>query len=90
MSPWYPVRFHWEQLPNPENWRAGVLDKLADPNTPVHFNLDGVDVWKGVQRASSGGGGPTDWELLQIKQNPEFWHKLQFWKDGTPVENPFQ
>jgi hypothetical protein len=38
----------WKQLPDTTNWRSGVLDKLADPNTQVHFNLDGVDVWGGL------------------------------------------
>jgi hypothetical protein len=48
------------------------VEKLADPNTLVHFNLDGVDVWQGVSRAAAGRGGATDWELLTIRQNPEF------------------
>ena len=73
-----------------ENWQATVLQKLADPNTTVHFNLDQVDVWPGVTRAASGQGGPTDWELLQIQQNPQFWDTIQFWKDGAPVANPFK
>ncbi|NOU27758.1 MAG: hypothetical protein HOO96_07640 [Polyangiaceae bacterium] len=80
----------WKQLPDTTNWRSGVLDKLADSNTQVHFNLDGVDVWKGVSRAASGRGGPTDWELLTIRQNPQFWDTLQFWKGGLPAPNPFQ
>ena len=80
----------WKQLPDAANWKSGVLEKLADPNTPVHFNLNGVDVWPGVQRAASGLGGPTDWELLQIKQNPQFWDSLQFWKGGQPAPNPFK
>jgi hypothetical protein len=73
-----------------EDWQATVLEKLNDPNTTVHFNLDGVDVWPGVQRAASGQGGPTDWELLQIRQNPQSWDTLQFWKSGQPAPNPFQ
>jgi RHS repeat-associated protein len=80
----------WKQLPDPANWRSGVLEKLADPKTQVHFNLDGVDVWPGVSRAASGRGGPTDWELLTIKQNPQFWDTLQFWEGGQPAANPFQ
>ena len=67
-----------------------MLDKLADPNTQVHFNLDGVDVWGGISRAAAGRGGPTDWELLQIYQNPQFQETIQFWKGGQPVANPFQ
>lgn len=63
-----------------------------DPNTQIHVNLDGVDVWGGVQRAARGGTlfGPTDWELLEIKQRPESWGHIQWWKDGKIVENPFQ
>jgi hypothetical protein len=80
----------WESLPDPANWRAGVLGKLADPATQVHFNLEGVDAWGGVSRAASGLGGPTDWELLQIYQNPQWWESVQFWKGGQPVANPFQ
>jgi hypothetical protein len=80
----------WKELPNPANWRGGVLEKLADPATQVHVNLDGVEVWQGVSRAAAGRGGPTDWELLQIQQNPQFWNTIQFWKGGQPVPNPFQ
>ncbi|MBE7447993.1 MAG: hypothetical protein HS111_03610 [Kofleriaceae bacterium] len=80
----------WRQLPDVANWRSGVLDKLADPNTMVHFNLDGVDVWQGVSRAAAGRGGPTDWELLTIRQNPQSWDTIQFWRGGQPVPNPFQ
>jgi len=80
----------WKQFANPENWRSGVLDKLADPSTAVHFNLDGVDVWGGVQRAASGRGGATDWELFQIQRNPSFWDSLTFWQNGQVVTNPFK
>jgi len=80
----------WKQFANPENWKSGVLDKLADPNTPVHFNLNGVDVWSGVQRAASGGGGATDWELVQIMQNQQFWESTTFWQNGQIAPNPFQ
>jgi len=80
----------WKQLPNPEQWQAGVIDKLADPLTPVHFNLDGVDVWGGVTRAAVGRGGPTDWELMTIRQSPQYWDSLQFWKAGEQVANPFK
>lgn len=82
----------WKDLPDASHWREGVMEKLADPDTPVHFNLDGVEVWPGVQRAA--GNAPnttaTDWELLQIRQNPNFWDSLQFWKGGSPAPNPFK
>ncbi len=80
----------WKEFSDSTNWRSGVLDALADNGRTVYFNLDGVDVWEGLQRAASGRGGATDWELLMIKQNPQFWDKLIFWKDGSPVPNPFQ
>ena len=80
----------WKDFDDPTQWKAGVIDKLNDPNTPVHFNLDGVDVWAGVSRAAGGRGGATDWELLQVRQNPQSWDTLQFWKGGQPVDNPFK
>jgi RHS repeat-associated protein len=80
----------WKQLPDVVNWKSGVLDKLADPNTMVHFNLDGVDVSQGILRAATGRGGPTDWELLSIHQNPQFWDTIRFWEGGKVVPNPFQ
>ena len=80
----------WKSLPDAANWRSGVLQKLADPGTPVHFNLDGVDVWGGLPRAAAGRGGSTDWELLQIYQNPQFQETIQFWRGGQTVANPLQ
>jgi len=80
----------WKDLPDPDKWKSGVRDALADPDVPVLFNLDGVDAWGGAARAAGGRGGPTDWELLQIQQNPQWWDSVQFWKDGAPAANPFQ
>jgi hypothetical protein len=34
----------WKNFPNVEDWKSQVLDRLADPNTRVHFNLNGVQV----------------------------------------------
>ena len=45
-----------------------MVDKLADPNVAVFFNLTDVEVGPGLLRAARGAGGPTDWELLQIQQ----------------------
>jgi hypothetical protein len=80
----------WKDLRDPTNWRTGVIEKLADPETPIHFNLNGVNPWLGVSRAAAGRGGPTDWELLMIQQNPQWWESIQFWENGIPVPNPFQ
>jgi hypothetical protein len=82
----------WKNFADPVNWKPGVIEKLADPNTMVHFNLEGpVDVWGGVSRAAAGSlnSGATDWELLQIRQNPQWWDTLQFWEGGKPAPNPF-
>jgi hypothetical protein len=32
----------------PSGWRSGLIDKLADYDTAVHFNLDSVGVWGGI------------------------------------------
>lgn len=80
----------WKQFDDVENWQPQVLDKIVDPNQKVLFNLDGVDVWGGVSRSASGRGGATDWELLQIRQNPQAWDTIDFIRDGVKVENPFQ
>ncbi|MFG5779819.1 hypothetical protein ACFIQF_22395 [Comamonas sp. J-3] len=80
----------WKYLPNPMQWKSGVTDALLNPRQPVHFNLDGVNVWNGVQRASAGCGGATDWELLQINRNPQYWDSLQFWENGQHAPNPFK
>lgn len=80
----------WKTLSDPMNWKTGVLDALKNPNIQVHFNLDGVNVWGGVQSAAAGRPGATNWELLQIKENPQFWGSLQFWRNGEPAANPFK
>ena len=80
----------WKSFPDPLNWKPTMVQKLADPNTKILFNLEGVEVWPGVSRASRGAGGATDWELLQIQRNPEWWHTIEWWKGGQQVPNPFQ
>jgi hypothetical protein len=80
----------WKRFDDVIDWQSQVIDKLADPSQRVLFNLDGVDVWGGVSRAASGKGGATDWELLQIYQNKNFWDTLEFWQDGLRTTNPFE
>lgn len=79
----------WKKFDDVGDWQNKVKEKLADPNTPVLFNLDGVDVWGGLSRAGSNRGGATDWELLQIFNNPNY-PNLQFFKNGLPAANPFK
>lgn len=81
----------WRQFSkdDPVNWRARRLELMISEDVEIFFNLDGVDVWKGVTRASAGGMGGTDWELLQIFENTAWWPRLTWWKGGQEVANPF-
>ncbi len=70
-------------------WKSHFLDVMNDPNAEVLFNLKGVDVWKGVTRASRGVDYfATDWELLQIMQNEGWWPRIKWMKDGVQVPVP--
>ena len=82
----------WKQWAksDPAKWKSKFYEQLNDPNAEVIFNLDGVDVWKGVSRSSRNAGGATDWELLQIRSNPEWWSRIKWIKDGVEVANPFK
>ena len=78
----------WKQFDDAGNWQPQVYARLADPEQRVLFNLDGIDsVWASVQRAASGRGGATDWELMMMREN-EF-PNLEFWQNGQRVANPF-
>jgi hypothetical protein len=72
------------------NWKNTMLEKLADPNTKILVNLEGVEVWPGISRAARGVGGATDWELLQIQQTRNWWRKIVWWLGVKRVPNPFQ
>jgi hypothetical protein len=82
----------WKQFAkaDPMQWKSYFLDVMNDHNAEVVFNPDGVDVWAGVIRASRGAGGATDWELLQIMQNEDWWSRIKWIEDGVQVANPFQ
>lgn len=73
----------------PEEWQTRFLELMGSEHVTVFFNLDGVDVWRGLLRAATCRGGPTDWELLQIQQNPQWWPRITWLKRGEPVPNPF-
>jgi hypothetical protein len=82
----------WKQFAkaDPMQWKSHFLDLMNNPTAEVLFNLDGVDVWAGVTRASRGPGGATDWELLQILRNKDWWSRIKWFKNGVQVPNPFQ
>jgi hypothetical protein len=82
----------WKQFAkgDPLRWRSTFLREVGDPTNQVLFNLDGVDVWDGVTRGAAGRGGATDWELATIYNNPHWWDRIKWYKDGKEVANPFQ
>jgi hypothetical protein len=82
----------WEQFArsDPMNWKAHFFALMSDPGVEVLFNLKGVDVWAGVTRAAAGRGGATDWELLQIRVNVEWWPRISWSLDGASAPNPFE
>ena len=82
----------WKQFAkdDPLNWKSIFLDLMNDPNNEVLFNLDGVDVMGGLTRASTNRGGPTDWELLKIFENKEWWPRIKWIKNGVEVAIPLK
>ncbi len=72
-------------------WKA-VFDRvMGNANNRFVFILDDVDVWPRVQRAASGNKpGATDWELLMIKENPQWRDRIVWTLEGKPVPNPFK
>jgi len=83
---------NWKQWAkeDPLNWQLAFTEVVSNANNKVAFNLTGVDVLGGVQRAAAGRGGATDWELLMIRSNPQWWPRITWFKDGKIVSNPLQ
>lgn len=80
----------WKDFPDPNNWKLAVLDNINNPNIEIKFNLTGIDSpWASISRAAGGAGGATDWELLQIKLNPQAWDRIEWFLNGELVPNPF-
>ena len=76
---------------DPANWKSAFMEVVSNPSNRVSLNLTGVDnPWRAVTRAAAGGNGATDWELLQIKANSQWWSRIKFFRDGEIVPNPFQ
>ncbi len=74
---------------DPFNWKKYVLDEMNNSDSVIHFNLDGIDsVWAAVTRASRGGGGATDWELLQIHRGIKA--PVKWYKNGAEVASPWK
>lgn len=79
----------WKSFADPLNWKLEMTQHLSDSTVTKLFNLDGVDVWGGISRAAAGSGGATDWELMQIRSNPQWWDSIQWFRGGQQVGNPF-
>ena len=81
----------WKQFAkqDPSQWKSFFVEVMNNPKNSVFFNLKDVDVWGGIGRASAGIGGATDWELLQIAQNKEWWAGITWVLDGVKKANPF-
>ncbi len=77
---------------DPMNWKSDFDRLMSDPSQQISFNLKDVDVWAGVSRASSGRGfGATDWELLRIYSNKEWWPRIKWFDEfGNLAPNPFE
>jgi len=73
---------------------------MNNPATRLVVDLTGVgNPWSAAHKAVVGAsgaavngapwGGSTDWELLQILNNPSWWNRITFWENGANVPNPF-
>ncbi len=84
-------------------WRTNFLNRLNDSRSEFYVNLKGLGARGGpdaaVARAASGGGGATDWELLQLVDHAseeaeagrDFWQRVKFFDDtGHETSNPFR
>jgi RHS repeat-associated protein len=80
----------WKNFSDPLNWKIEMTEQFSNPRVRKVFNLDGVSVWDGVSRAASGAGGATDWELFQIRSNPQWWDSIQWFRAGRQVGSPFK
>jgi hypothetical protein len=71
-------------------WKVDFMRVMSDPDNVVFFNLTGVNAWAGAQRGATIFGGPTDWELFQIRIHPQWWDRITWMLDGEIVPNPFE
>lgn len=81
-----------------ETWGAldfpyQFTDKISDPSTIIHFNLDGIpDVWRAVTDGSKGFNKAehvTSWELYEIYSNPDVLKRTKFYLEGELIDSPF-
>jgi len=81
---------------NGPDWKPAFQSLMSDTDNFAHFNLDvpgcePINAWSSAQGAISGSDTrATSWELGQIYQDPEWWNRISWWKDGVLVPNPFE
>ena len=83
----------WKDFPDPDNWRQGVMDAIADPDTEILFNLDSIPYPKsaiGEVEARGYRAKSTSWELYQIYRNKNMWDRVTWYRNGSIVPNPFE
>ncbi|WP_285751747.1 RHS repeat-associated core domain-containing protein [Lentzea sp. NBRC 105346] len=77
-----------------DKWVSEFKGYVNDGKTPIHFNLNGIDDPMSAARTGRGldpifDGHATAWELSYIQDNPSAWSRVTFYRNGSPVANPF-
>ncbi|MFB7453269.1 polymorphic toxin-type HINT domain-containing protein, partial [Streptomyces sp. NPDC056194] len=77
-----------------DRWVSEFKGYVSDGKTPIHFNLNGIDNPVAAARTGRGldpifDGHATGWELSYIQDNPSAWSRVTFYRNGSPVANPF-
>lgn len=77
-----------------DKWVSEFKGYVNDGKTPIHFNLNGIDDPVAAARTGKGldpifDGHATGWELSYIQDNLSAWSRVTFYRNGSPVANPF-
>jgi hypothetical protein len=78
-----------------DDWVKEFQDYVEDGTTPIHFNLDGIDDPVAAARVGETVDDPridghaTKWELAYIKNHPNSWSRVKFYRGGVEKPNPF-
>nr|WP_249026858.1 polymorphic toxin-type HINT domain-containing protein [Amycolatopsis lexingtonensis] len=77
-----------------DSWVQEFKNFVTDGETPIYFNLSGIDDVLGAANKGKGldpimDGHVTGWELNYIREHPESWPRVKWYKDGALVANPF-
>lgn len=92
--PEFAKRFNARTLMNvKDGWQEEFMLIMSNLNTRIVVNLSSLEgsSLQAVQKALSGRHVlPFDWDLQQIWQNPQWWDRIKFFKDGVEVINPFK